>query len=169
MRSRAGQRSAIPRNVPTSVRFVRSRRTPQLISNPTPPGDTIDSGSSMSGKIYELKSIIPPTESKAVRQDMSYRTQRRCRSRIRSPSEHQAVRWSCAQCQAAQRRSRSASPPAETRRSRRPSTLAPAPAICWRPKSVINFCLQTTQTRSSLHVCVRRNTSNIRCSSCSLT
>lgn len=31
-----------------SMRFVRRRRTPQLMSKPTPPGDTIDSGSSMS-------------------------------------------------------------------------------------------------------------------------
>lgn len=31
-----------------SNKFVRSNRTPQLISKPTPPGETIDSGSSIS-------------------------------------------------------------------------------------------------------------------------
>lgn len=31
-----------------SVRLVRSSRTPQLMSKPTPPGDTTASGSSMS-------------------------------------------------------------------------------------------------------------------------
>lgn len=48
-----------------SNKFVRNRRTPQLISKPTPPGDTIDFGSSMSnaailpkGNIYLFRYLI---------------------------------------------------------------------------------------------------------------